>query len=674
VLQQSLFRSQCSATGLHFFDYFSGLLGNQTMNKTRFFIFLAFACVVGVMVAASQDSQASGNPHTEAWMQQFRSANDGYPDIYNGLFATTGACVNCHGSDPESIASTTQEGEDVNVVDDWRASMMANSARDPYWRAKMRQEMAAAPQHADETGHFCTQCHAPLGRHAHELAGLDLYTFDYMLSDTAGLDGISCVACHQQSTENLGNNHSGDLHFTTEPIAYGPFESPLASPMQLFSGYTPVHSDHISDAGICAGCHTLITQTTDLEGNYTGATFVEQATYHEWLNSIYGEDELNISCQSCHMPSLGMKQPIILAAGYDTPPRAPFSRHTFTGANAFMMGIMRDYRDTLQINATEEDYNAAIDATLNMLQQQSLALQANLVEHDNDSIKVELVLENLAGHKFPSGYPARRLFVQVTATALNSGEILFASGDFDNIGYLTQEDAIFEPHYDIIRNQNQVQIYEMVMSDVNGNPTTLLEQGAGYLKDNRLVPQGFSTSHAVYDTTQIAGEVLNDLNFNRDELGNEGTGIDRLRYHIPINGYQGAVQVDVNVWYQAVPPKWTEELFLVDDPLVAHFAEMYNAADKTPVLVRSTSLTNTNVGVENAASARMNLSVSMQGFVRLNSISGGQVMVFGLNGRMVAQHTVSPGNHQLQLNVPNGVYLVVFAGEDGKRIKKAYIN
>jgi len=644
------------------------------MNKTRIFIFLGFACIVAVMVGATPKGQASGNPHTAEWIQQFRSTNDGYPDIYNGLFATTGACVNCHGSDPEGIASTTQEGEDVNVVDDWRASMMANAARDPYWRAKMRQEMAAAPQHADETGHFCTQCHAPLGRHAHELAGLDLYTFDYLLTDSVGLDGISCVACHQQSTENLGNNHSGDLHFTQTPVAYGPFESPLASPMQLFSGYTPVYSPHISDAGVCAGCHTLITQTTDLEGNFTGATFVEQATYHEWLNSIYGEDELNVTCQSCHMPSLGSKQPIILAAGYDTPPRAPFSRHTFTGANAFMMEIMRDYRDTLQINASDADYDAAISATLNMLQQQSLALDATVIEHDNDSIKVELVLENLAGHKFPSGYPARRLFVEVTATAVSTGEVLFASGVFDNLGYLTQEDPVFEPHYDVIRDQNQVQIYEMVMSNVNGDPTTLLEQGAGYLKDNRLVPQGFSTSHPVYDTTQIAGAVLNDLNFNRDNLGNEGTGIDRLRYHIPINGYQGTIQVDAKVWYQAVPPKWTEELFLVDDPLVAHFAEMYDAADKTPVLVRSVSQTNTNVGVANTAQSNMNLYATMQGRVHLNSISGGQFMVFGLNGQMVYEDFVAPGIHQIQLNLHSGVYLIVFQGEDGKRVTKAFFD
>ena len=32
---------------------------------------------------------------------------------------------------------------------------------------------------------------------------------------------------------------------------------------------------------------TLITETRDLNGNATGDEFVEQATWHEWKNSIY---------------------------------------------------------------------------------------------------------------------------------------------------------------------------------------------------------------------------------------------------------------------------------------------------------------------------------------------------------------------------------------------------
>lgn len=637
-------------------------------------LFVALVMSVFVLVMAMSSARISAkNPHTEAWIKAFREGHM-LPDLDNGLFSTAGACESCHGSDPNGIASVTIEGEDVNVVDAWRASMMANSARDPYWKAKMRQEMLNAPAHADETGHFCTTCHAPLGRHAHDFTGHPLYTFEVLLSDSVGLDGVSCVACHQQSDENLGKNHSGDLYFETERIAYGPFQSPLASPMVMLSGYNPVYSEHISDAGICAGCHTLITSTIDLEGEFTGESFVEQATYHEWLNSIYGEDELNITCQSCHMPNLGMKNPIILAAGYETPGRAPFSRHNFTGANAFMLELMRDHRDTLGISASEGDFNAAIHDTRVFLQTKSLDLEVALLDRDADTLRIRVVLENLVGHKFPSGYPARRVFMKTEVIDAVTGETIFVSGNWDSEGYLIDEDDTFEPHYDVIRNASEVQIYEMVMADVNGNPTTLLEQGAGYLKDNRLVPLGFSTQHAVYDTTQLAGAVLVDPNFNRTPDGLEGTGRDEVRYFIPTLGNANELLIQVGVWYQAVPPKWTEDLFDVDDPLVGHFAEMYGAANKTPELVREATISAaTFVGVNANDALEAELKVSHRGEVSLRSNEAGELFVFGLSGRMLVRRAVPSGNSQFQFDLPTGVYLFALQAQNLRRVKRVFI-
>lgn len=601
------------------------------------------------------------NPHSPEWIAAYR-AGELLPDYDNGLFSTAGACESCHGSDPDGLASVTALGEDVNIVDDWRASIMANSAKDPYWRAKMRQEMLNAPAHADETGHFCTKCHAPLGRHAHELIGQELYTFDYMLTDTAGLDGVSCVACHQQSTENLGNTHSGDLHFETDRIAYGPFESPLASPMVLFSGYTPVYSEHISDAGICAGCHTLITNTIDLGGNATGQTFVEQATYHEWLNSVYAEDELNVTCQACHMPDLGMKQPIVLAAGYDTPPRAPYSLHSFSGANVLMLEIMRDHRDTLGIVAGDDDFEQSIASTLDMLQNQSLHLEAQVVNRDANTLTLEVELENLAGHKFPSGYPARRLWVECKVQDATTNEILFHSGSFDDFGYINGEDQPFEPHYDVITNAGQVQIYEMVMANVEGEPTTMLEEAADYLKDNRLVPLGFSSTHQVYDTTRVVGLALEDANFNFDTEGNEGSGTDHLSYQVPLNGFTAPVDVEIRVWYLSIPPKWVDDLVETVDPFVAHFAEMYNEADKTPVLIDSVDLgVDAFVGVEEATASVAMRFLGGQQAIELSTEQAGVLRVYTSSGHLVVQREMAPGGRILPMTLAPGSYIASFS-------------
>jgi hypothetical protein len=598
------------------------------------------------------------NPHSEAWLSAWRNGHALY-DLDNGLFSTAGACESCHGADPDGIASVTLEGEDVNVVDAWRASIMANSARDPYWRAKMRQEMANAPAHADETGHFCTKCHAPLGRHAHEVLELEHYTFDYLLHDSVGLDGVSCVACHQLAPNTGAVVHTGELVYEQDRIAYGPFESPLASPMALFSGYNPVYSEHISEAAVCAGCHSLVTQTIDLEGNFTGSDFVEQATWHEWLNSIYADDQLNITCQSCHMPSLG-KQPVVIAAGYETPGRMDFSKHTFAGANAYMLEIMRDHRDTLGISASDEDFAAAITATLQSLQLESLELETVFIHRDADTVRFEVVLENLVGHKFPSGYPARRLWLSAELSDPLTGEVLFHSGSFDEEGRIANENTQFEPHYEVITQQSQVQIYEMVMADVEGQPTTLLERAAGYLKDNRLVPKGFSSMHAVYDTTQLAGAVLNDLNFNRDDFGNEGTGIDRIRYHIATEGEDGELLLTVKAWYMAVPPKWTDVLFELDDPLVNHFAEMHAGANKLPVQVAESSATAPlYVGLFEPQKPRSSLRSTLDQRVFVNAAESGELFLFGLNGRMVEQRAIVPGHQMLQMNLLPGAYAMV---------------
>ncbi|WP_306643676.1 multiheme c-type cytochrome [Sanyastnella coralliicola] len=620
--------------------------------------------------------RASEKPqyHNSGELKQFQELSDSLPDSFNGLFATSGACVNCHGSDPDGIASVTPFGEDVNVVDSWRSSMMANSAKDPYWQAKMRQEMMTNPGHAEDIGNFCTKCHAPLGRHAMEYTGVESYTFEHLLTDTAGMDGVSCVACHQQTTENLGNENSGNLHFADEQVAYGPFESPLVSPMALNSGYEPVYSEHIKDAGICASCHTLVTGTVDLDGNSTGETFVEQATYHEWLNSSYGEDDLNVTCQSCHMPSLGNKQPIILAAGYDTPPRAPFAEHEFAGANKLMLEIMKDNRDTLDISATEADYDATIAATLEMLQQQSLDMELFEVSRDEQMIAFDVELENRAGHKFPSGYPARRLFVQTTVYDDLANTVIWQSGEWDEDFYLLDEDENFEPHYDLITNEDQVQIYEMVMADVNGDPTTVLERADDYLKDNRLVPLGFTTEHEVYDTTLVVGDALTDLDFNQDELGFQGTGGDNIHYQVDMSANpELAIRVEVKVYYQSIPPKWTEELFAWDDPLINHFESMYEAADKTPVLIEESSFISTYVSVDEEIIEAPSVFVNSYGQLTYSAPNGGTLTLYTLGGRLVHQEKQLLLNSSLELQLSSGVYVTIIETSDGQFIDKVYI-
>src|SRR4030095_2844372 len=51
------------------------------------------------------------------------------------LFEASTECLACHNS------LTTPLGRDVSIGVDWCGSMMANSARDPYWQAAVRREV-----------------------------------------------------------------------------------------------------------------------------------------------------------------------------------------------------------------------------------------------------------------------------------------------------------------------------------------------------------------------------------------------------------------------------------------------------------------------------------------------------------------------------------------------------
>ncbi|MEM7101479.1 MAG: hypothetical protein AAF502_00030 [Bacteroidota bacterium] len=604
--------------------------------------------------------------HTMEELKTFENMIDSLPEGFNGLFAGSGECVECHGYDPEGIASVDPFGNDINVVDDWRATMMANSAKDPFWRAKVSHEVALYPQHQAVLETKCTSCHAPLGHFAALHAGATEYTMAELLNDSIALDGVSCLACHQQSTVDLGFTHSGHVNFDTLQVAYGPFESPLASPMVSEANYSPEFSLHIQDAGICAGCHTLITETFDFAGNTDGNTFVEQATYHEWLNSRYDLD--NITCQGCHMPKL-TKGMFFLIAGYETEPRTPFSLHEFAGANTFMLELMKDRIEELGITATEADFDATLAATYDMLQNQSLNLDLTSLERTADTAFFELELHNLAGHKFPSGYPSRRIFVEFMVTG-TEGDTIFRSGGWDNDFELEGINQPYEPHYEVIRSEDEVQIYELVIGDVNGDKTTVLVRGHHPLKDNRLTPEGFSKLHPTYDTTLIAGLAVDDPNFNEDN-GVEGTGKDILFYNVPTNGYTGAIEVTARVWYQVAPPDWMAEMFSTNTPEINDFHTMFQEADRTPVLVKQDEVT--VEGVTSIFEVEAN-----EDFVEVLNVRPGtseiiikskkqhDLYIYREDGRLFRKYTSQSGDYTLSLPGSTAVYILCFESEDGR--------
>lgn len=556
--------------------------------------------------------------------------------------------------------------------------MMANSAKDPMWRAKLAHETLVNPGHAGELTNTCTSCHAPMGRFEAAHDGVEFYTTDMLDADSIALDGVSCMACHAQQIETVGLVFSGELHYNADTI-WGPvFNIPKNGlPMQdfimsNFVGVAPIAHPKASKSESCAGCHSLITNTADLEGNSTGTTFIEQATYHEWLNSSYNSQDFNaIECQGCHMPKT--EEPIIVASGYDwLPGREPFAQHWLVGGNSFMLELMKNRIDELGITANEQHFQTVIDRTLDNLQNHTADIEIIPGIMDGDTARYTVRLTNKAGHKMPSGYPARRAFVEFIMTDEDGNEV-FHSGKINTDFEVQGQNTTWEPHYDVITDDvNEVQIYEMVMGDVIGNVTTVLERGHHMIKDNRLVPTGFSTTHAVYDTTMVVGAAATDPNFNVLN-GLEGSGTDDIHYHVPLEGVSGNVTVTARFWYQSLPPKWNEEMFALDHPLINSFEEMYWEEGPDPVEMASHSISSTISSVKELTRLfTVSPNPTSNGFVQVNAGSDAiqVIRIYSLDGKLVETLRPTATRTQVRLPLISGTYLLDVQTSRGRKVER----
>ena len=633
------------------------------MKFTRFSAIAFISVIVFVMsLFASQQNNATSRYHSKKELASFQMHTG--PIGPGEYFLPSSRCGGCHGKDSLGWANVNEDLVDVNLYDRWSASMMGMSARDPFWRAKVSQEKLVNPAHGLDLEDKCTSCHAPMGHYNAHFNGASHYTIADFDNDSLGIDGVSCAGCHTIGEAGLGTTFSGEILFDTTRKIYGPFVGPMVGPMQLYTGYTPVYSPHISDSKLCASCHTLITNTADLNGNLTGGKYVEQATYHEYKNSIYSQN--NTSCQNCHMARIS--DPIMIANGYlSLTPRTPFNQHSFAGANSFMLKLMKANKNALGLDLPDYKFDTTLIATDRMLKEKSVDLTLHFDSVANDSAYFRVKLVNKAGHKFPSGYPSRRAVLQFVIKD-SSNDTIFKSGIFHSDFSVAGEQPAFEPHHNIINQSGVSQIYEIVMGDVNGNYTSVLERGAFSLKDNRLTPTGFSTQHPSYDTVQISADALADPDFNKIS-GIEGSGTDEVHFHVPVAGINGSINATAKIIYQTLPPKFVQEMFSLSSTPIDDFKNMFNASDKTPVVANADSLMNLQLITYTASQlnqrddVRVFPTLTVDGRVSVNAygkIEIKQIDVFDANGKYVTGKISSQNGKSevLSLTGDEGIYFI----------------
>jgi hypothetical protein len=493
---------------------------------------------------------------------------------YGTHFHTSDRCVACHNG------MTTPIGQDISIGTDWRTTMMANAGRDPYWMAGVRREMMDHPAAAAVIQDECSICHMPMMRYEARLAGGEGEIFAHLppdprkLADRLADDGVSCSVCHQITGENLGRRESFVGGFKIDEKAgpggrraFGPFEVDpgRTTIMKSATAFQPTRAEHIRSSELCATCHTLLTQALDAQGAVIGE-LPEQVPYQEWLHSDYGQTR---SCQSCHMPEIEEDVPITSVFGE---PRPGVSRHTFPGGNFFMQRMLNRFRSDLSVAAEPQELDAAANRTIAHLQSEAAEISARNAGVRDGRLDVDVALENLAGHKLPTAYPSRRVWLHVVVRDRDD-EVVFESGALRPNGSIEGNDndddaSRFEPHYREITRADQVQIYEAIMVGQDGTPTTGLLTAVRYVKDNRLLPRGFAKSSADKDVA-VHGEAEADGDF----LG----GGDRIRYSIAVGDAPGPFRLDVELWYQPIAYRWAMNLKGYDAMEPRRFVGYYEA-------------------------------------------------------------------------------------------------
>jgi hypothetical protein len=458
-----------------------------------------------------------------------------------------------------------------------------------------------------------------------------------------GRDGVSCTTCHHVDVDEkapVGNTFTGDFKVGAPDAIQGPFEGPQQVPMNHTLGANPVEYPLVLSSKVCGSCHSVVLPVFDGDkpwvrpGTRKPEIIIEQATYPEWVFSDFRDGgPTPRSCQSCHMatsypglpgtlttkiasiqeasnmPQTENRQP---QSAIDLKARSPFGRHALVGLNVFFNQFAQQFPDILGIRIQDPMLGgrgvAPLTTTFNSMIQQAdtgtATAAVTSVRTSGDRLVAEVRVENLAGHKFPSGVGFRRAFL--TFEVLDAGgKDLWVSGRTTPTGVLvgpdgtpiagefmwqsecrpeTKAEQTFQPHYRTVTRQDQAQVYQELIRNPRGRLTTSFLSLADVVKDNRLLPRGWTPSvelarreglgSAKLSAEALTRRVLPDLPDGhggevhdpwyepKSKKGGLGGGGDTLTYAVPLAELKGVpASVRVTLYYQSIPPSYLQDRF-----------------------------------------------------------------------------------------------------------------
>ncbi|MCK7480376.1 MAG: cytochrome c family protein [Candidatus Moduliflexus flocculans] len=403
------------------------------MRHRRFILFIAVLAALGLAVAAVRVPP---------------------------LFIASDRCLACHNG------LVTPRGEDISIGADWRASMMANAARDPYWQAAVRREILSHPKAAAAIEHECSACHMPMAATQAKADGGQGRVFVHLPVVPASgpgpalaVDGVSCTVCHQIGRDKLGAKESFTAGFVVDTAApwgsrkiFGPYDVDKGRQRvdELVVGIPARESG--PHPGLGALRHLPHALHPRLRRERGGRRRVPRAGPLSRMEAqrLQRPDELR--CPATCPKSKGRRPSPRPSAS----PAKNVARHVFRGGNFFMPKLLNRHRDEPRRRgrAARAGDDVGPDDVPSAAVRRPRSPSAERRSRRARSGPWSTV-GNLAGHKLPSAYPSRRAWVHFTVLD-GSGATVFESGRFEADGSIAGNDndadrTRFEPHYAEIR-------------------------------------------------------------------------------------------------------------------------------------------------------------------------------------------------------------------------------
>jgi len=279
-------------------------------------------------------------------------------------------------------------------------------------------------------------------------------------------------------------------------------------------------------------------------------------------------------------------------------------------ANLILGVRQNDYMSGLNDLAT------ATDAFVQQAQSSTAAVSLSPVTISQERLIANVLVTNKTGHRLPSGVGFRRAFLEFRVIDNTNGQTVWCSGCTNELGVITSGDPTqgkrlpselfdvykdgskpadhgypaqcnqnylpgtnpqyYQPHFywdadkgagSAITREDQVQIYEELNLNVQCALTTSFIRRDYQLKDNRLLPLGWTSTGPLRpdNTPYIPAEFLHEthpVKVGEDPAYKNGSGTNLVRFEVPWRGRNAKnLTVTATLYYQSIPPYYLNDRF-----------------------------------------------------------------------------------------------------------------